>query len=422
MQSLWLFTLLAFLNLSFPKASSAYIGIGGGAGVWINGRGVTVTTSPQAPPPSTSDPIPSREYAALQAWKSAITEDPSGILSSWVGPDVCSYKGIFCSDPPEDMSSSAITSVVAGIDLNRANFKGSLVKELSLLTHLSIIHLNSNRFSGTVPDSFREFQYLSELDLSNNLLSGPFPTSTLVVPNLKYLDLRFNSFSGEVPDEVFEKDLDAIFLNNNQFEGQIPMSIWGAPATVITLANNKFSGSLPASFGYTGAGIREILFLNNKLTGCIPEGLGYLSEMEVLDLSFNSFAGRLPGSLSCLTGIEVLNIAHNQLTGELSDLVCDLKSLANLTASYNFFSGFSQDCAKLFFKNAGFDFAGNCIPGTGMQRPPSECMEVPGGGLSCLRIPTTKPVACAAGAIMGPGGAMVGIPFNLPASLPSSVP
>ncbi|EHA8591620.1 leucine-rich repeat extensin-like protein 4 [Cocos nucifera] len=416
MQILWLFPLLAFLHLSFPR-SSAYIGIG--VGVGINGGGITATTQPQAPPPpSTSDPSPSREYIALQAWKSAITEDLSGILASWVGPDVCSYRGVFCSDPPEDMSSSTTSSVVAGIDLNHANLKGSLVKELSLLTHLSIIHLNSNSFSGIVPDSFQEFQYLSELDLSNNLLSGPFPTATLLIPNLKYLDLRFNSFSGEVPDEVFEKELDAIFLNNNQFGGQIPMSIWGSPATVITLANNKFSGSIPFSFGYTGAGIREILFLNNKLTGCIPEGLGYLSDIEVLDLSFNSLTGDLPDSLSCLTGMEVLNIAHNQLTGELSDLVCDMKRLANLTVSYNFLSGFSQDCAKLFFRNVGFDFAGNCIPGGHMQRPPPECMGVPWGGLSCLRIPFTKPIACAAGAIMGQASGMVGIPFNLHTSLP----
>ncbi|KAK2980862.1 hypothetical protein RJ640_003089 [Escallonia rubra] len=31
--------------------------------------------------------------------------------------------------------------------------------------------------------------------------------------------------------------------------------------------------------------------------------------------------------------------------------------------AYNFFSGFSQECAKLYFRNVGFDFSVNCIPG-----------------------------------------------------------
>ncbi|CAL9117805.1 unnamed protein product [Musa textilis] len=400
MRTAWWYLVLSLFQFS-SLTTSAFVGIGGGVGVWINGRGTSIATATaQAPPSDPSGAASSSEYPALQAWKSAMTEDPSGILASWVGPNVCSYRGVFCSEPPEDSSSAP--SVVSGIDLNRANLKGSLVKELSLLIHLSFLHLNGNRFSGAVPDSFRELQYLTELDLSSNQFSGPFPTSTLLIPNLVYLDLRFNSFSGELPDELFEKDLDAIILNNNQFEGQIPMNLWASPASVITLANNEFSGSIPANFGYTGSGIREVLFLNNKLTGCIPQAVGLLDDIEVLDLSFNSLTGHVPSSLSCLSDIEVLNVAHNQLSGDLPDLVCDLKSLLNLSVSYNFFSGFSQDCDKLSFRNVGFDFSGNCVAGRGMQRPPPECTGLPGVDLSCLGIPSTQAVACAAA--MGQGG------------------
>ena len=46
--------------------------------------------------------------------------------------------------------------VVAGIDVNHANLQGTLVKELSLLTDMSLLHLNSNRFSGTVLDTFKD--------------------------------------------------------------------------------------------------------------------------------------------------------------------------------------------------------------------------------------------------------------------------
>ena len=38
-------------------------------------------------------------YVALQAWKASITSDPHGITSTWVGFNVCKYKGVFCAPP-----------------------------------------------------------------------------------------------------------------------------------------------------------------------------------------------------------------------------------------------------------------------------------------------------------------------------------
>lgn len=358
-------------------------GGGGGGSVWIGGG-----INGQNPPSGSSSSDLSRAYTALQAWKSAISDDPTKVLATWAGPDVCSYKGVFCADSEDGQT------IVAGIDLNHANLKGTLVKELSFLTEMSLIHLNSNRFSGLIPDTFRDLNSLQELDLSNNQFSGPFPTTTLYIPNLIYLDLRFNSFTGSIPDELFNKNLDAIFLNNNQFEGELPQSLGNAQASVINLANNEFSGNFPSNFGFMGTKLKEILFLNNQLTGCIPEGVGLFSEIQVFDVSFNSLMGHLPDTISCLQEIEVLNLAHNKLSGVLPDLVCSLKSLVNLTVAYNFFSGFSQECAKLYYRNVGFDFSLNCIPGRNMQRPQPQCSLIPGGGLNCLRIPGAKPLVC----------------------------
>ncbi|KAL3829944.1 hypothetical protein ACJIZ3_018746 [Penstemon smallii] len=359
------------------------IGIGGG-GVWIGGG----INNPTTPSPVSK---PNREYTALQAWKSAITDDPLGITKSWVGPNVCSYKGVFCSDTLDYMGNPT-GKVVAAIDLNHGNLGGTLVKELSLLSDLSLLHLNSNRFSGSIPLSFRDFPSLTELDLSNNHFSGPFPTAVLYIQSLLYLDLRFNTFSGQIPEDLFNKKLDAIFLNNNLFEGELPENLGNSPASVINLANNKLSGGIPFSLSYMG--IKEILFLNNQLTGCIPEGVGMWTDLQVLDVSYNSLMGNLPDSLSCLSDIEVLNFAHNQLSGVLPDLVCSLRTLVNLTVTANFFSGFSQDCDKLNFRNVGFDFSFNCIPGKDSQRPEPDCSVVPGGGLSCLRIPSAKTLVC----------------------------
>ncbi|XAR67073.1 hypothetical protein NMG60_11013502 [Bertholletia excelsa] len=387
--------LMPFLLLQII-VSEASINLGGGIGVGI------VIGSPSAGGGGCDDQCGSsvsrlkKAYTALQAWKSAITDDPNGVLDSWIGSDVCNYRGIFCSDASAELGGEETGQVVAAIDLNRANLEGTLVPQLSLLTELSILHLNSNRFTGSVPQSFKALTSLSELDLSNNQFSGPFPTQALSIPRLKYLDLRYNDFTGPIPDELFNRGLDAIFLNNNQFSGEVPENLGNSPASVINLANNRFSGELPFSLNYMGPRLKEILFLNNQLTGCLPEGVGLWKDLQVLDVSFNSLMGQLPDSLSCLEDIEVLNLGHNKLSGELPDVVCSLENLMNLTVSYNFLSGFSDKCSKLSSRKVGFDFSSNCIPGRIMQRPSPECATVPRGGLNCLRVPAVKPLVCGA--------------------------
>ncbi|XP_058070436.1 leucine-rich repeat extensin-like protein 4 [Magnolia sinica] len=327
-------------------------------------------------------------HTALQAWKSSITSDPSKILDTWVGPNVCDYKGVFCSKLP-----GTFTVAVAGIDLKDASLEGTIPKELSLLSDISFFHLNSNKFIGTVPDSFKDLQSLSELDLSNNNLSGPFPSATLLIPNLNYLDLRFNNFVGPIPEFLFTKGLDAIFLNDNMFDDHIPDSIGYSTASVITLANNKLTGRIPSTFGYTvSSGIHQILLMNNKLTGRIPEEIGFLTQLEVFDVSHNALSGQLPASISCLSRIEVLNLGHNRLCGVIPDLFCSLKFLTNLTVSFNFFYEITQGCKKLPSKNLGFDFSTNCISGIG-ERPQHECTNIL-DSVDCLRLPTPRSLPC----------------------------
>ncbi|EFJ05519.1 hypothetical protein SELMODRAFT_7688, partial [Selaginella moellendorffii] len=101
-------------------------------------------------------------FAAIQAWKRAITSDPGNVTGSWIGPDVCSYKGIFCSPSPDNAYERAVT----GIDLNHARLSGRLVPELANLKYLALFHINTNFFRGTVPSSFRRLAFLFELDLA----------------------------------------------------------------------------------------------------------------------------------------------------------------------------------------------------------------------------------------------------------------
>ncbi|KAH7851658.1 hypothetical protein Vadar_014943 [Vaccinium darrowii] len=392
-----LFCFLCFLLLQIG-ASEAHFSVGGSVSitfgevrgaVWI-GRGIK-----HSPPnPTPSEAKLSRVYTALQSWKSAITDDPNKILDTWVGSDVCGYRGVFCVDPQDGLGDQT-GPIIAGIDLNHGNLQGTLVKELSLIKDISLLHLNSNRFTGLIPHIFKDLPFLIELDLSNNQLCGPFPIQLLHIPNLIFLDLRFNNFSGPIPEDIFNKRLDVILLNHNKFDGQIPLNLGNSPASVITLANNRFSGNIPFSLANVGPRLKEILFLNNHLTGGIPEGVGLWQDLRVLDVSYNSLSGDLPDSLSCLGDIEVLNLAHNNFSGKLSDSVCSLGRLEELTVASNFFSNLDHECGKLSSRNVHFDFSGNCFPGRNdRQRPEPECSAIASGGSNSPRVPGARPIFC----------------------------
>jgi len=114
---------------------------------------------------------------------------------------------------------------------------------LDKLEEVTIFHANSNGFTGSVPD-FSNLKFLYELDLSNNKLTGDFPTSVLKGNNLTFLDLRFNSFSGSVPPQVFNLDLDVLFINNNNLVQKLPLNLGSITALYLTFANNRLVSQL----------------------------------------------------------------------------------------------------------------------------------------------------------------------------------
>ncbi|KAM1132187.1 hypothetical protein FF1_046604 [Malus domestica] len=231
-------------------------------------------------------------YIALQALKQAILSDPFNITGNWVGSNVCKYTGVFRTKALDNRT----IRTVAGIDLNHGDIAGYLPEELGLLTDLALFHINSNRFCGTVPHKFNHLKLLFELDLSNNRFAGKFPRVVLQLPKLKFLDLRFNEFEGMVPKELFDKDLDAIFINHNRFRFDLPDNFRNSPVSVIVLANNKFHGCDPASLGNM-SNLNEIILMNNGFQSCLPPEIRMLKNLTVFDVSFNQFLGSLPETI-----------------------------------------------------------------------------------------------------------------------------
>ncbi|KAM5566254.1 leucine-rich repeat extensin-like protein 3 [Rosa sericea] len=325
-------------------------------------RGETVTVSPSLIFPN---PRIKTAYIALQAWKQAMLSDPLGHTANWVGSNVCNYTGVFCAEALDDPT----IETVAGIDLNHADIAGYLPEELGHLSDIALFHVNSNRFCGTVPKSFSKLKLLHELDLSNNRFAGKFPLVVLQLPVLKYLDIRFNEFEGRIPKELFDKHLDAIFLNDNRFTYELPDNLGNSPVSVIVLANNKFRGCLPASLGNMSKNLNELILTRNGLYSCFPEEIGMLKNLTVLDVSHNGLIGELPHALGEMLSLQELNVAHNNLTGTIPESICGLPNLKNFSFGNNFFTGEPPVCLDL----EEFDDSRNCLRRRPKQRSMLQC-------------------------------------------------
>ncbi|KAK1418208.1 hypothetical protein QVD17_27351 [Tagetes erecta] len=319
-----------------------------------------------------------KAYFALQEWKKEILSDPQSMLKNWDGVDVCSYTGVFCAKAPDD----PYLMTVAGIDLNNGDIAGQLVPHLGLLTDLSIFHISSNRFCGAIPSSFSDMKILHELDVSNNRFVGPFPDVVLNMPKLKYLDIRYNNFEGELPSQLFDIDLDAIFLNNNRFSSNIPENIGHSNASVIVLANNEFKGCIPIGITQMAA-LDEVILTNNQLTGCVPEELGMLENTTVLDLSYNKFVGTIPQSFENLKNVEMIDLRHNELTGTVVEAICTLPKLTNFTFSDNYFSELEPKCDKPVKPEIVFDNRKNCLKDKEDQKEKDVCSPVVNRKIDC---------------------------------------
>ncbi|CAK7347500.1 unnamed protein product [Dovyalis caffra] len=335
---------------------------------------------PEAPPPAPplkkelllfADQRLALVYSIIQKFKSTITSDPFGVTKTWVGSDICNYKGFFCDSPPDNKSATTVASIdFNGFQLAAPTLDGFLDQ----LPDVALFHANSNNFAGTISPNIAKLPYLYEIDISNNLFSGSFPAAVLGMNGLTFLDIRFNFFTGAVPPQIFTQNLDVLFLNNNNFTTRLPDNLGSTHILYLTLANNKFIGPIPSGIFKAFSSLSEVLLLNNQLTGCLPYEVGLLKEAIVFDAGNNKLTGPLPIALSCLEKVEQLNFAGNQLFGMVPEMVCELKNLMNFSLSNNYFTAAGPLCRILIEKGV-LDVTNNCIPDLPFQRSVVECSD-----------------------------------------------
>lgn len=120
-----------------------------------------------------------------------------------------------------------------------------------------------------------------------------------------------------------------IGLGNNGLTGFIPSEIGNlTQLNYLELAWNSIGGEIPASLCNLSE-LKSLWAQTNKFTGSIPSNIGNLKKVGNFLVSASNLTGEIPVSILDMTNLDFLGIETNKLTGNIPDL-------SNLTKLYGF--------------------------------------------------------------------------------------
>ncbi|XP_016718385.2 receptor-like protein 6 [Gossypium hirsutum] len=259
-----------------------------------------------------------------------------------------SYANI-CGGLPDSMGNLVSLKF---LDLSYSNLLGPVPRSLGNLLQLTDLDLSRNQLSGQIPRSLGNLLQLTHLDLSNNQLSGQIPLSILNLTQLEYLGIYENSLEGNTSGsksihghikEFESKSLELIALDHNKLQGPLPSSIFQLlNLTRLFLSSNNLSGVIEFSMFSNLSNLQFLDLSYNSLSltsnstfsvnhilpnltslllsSCnlseFPQFLKGLKSLEWLDLSYNRIEGKIPQWMQevGIDSLRYLNISHNSLT------------------------------------------------------------------------------------------------------------
>ncbi|OWM62913.1 LRR receptor-like serine/threonine-protein kinase FLS2 [Punica granatum] len=299
------------------------------------------------------------DEAGLLGFKSGITADPSGILSTWkAGSDCCTWAGVACRennrvtslaltgqpDKPSGYLSGTISSSLSKVQnldgiylIDLRNLTGPFPSFLFGLPKLLYVYIENNMLSGPIPGTIGKLNQFGALSLEGNRFTGPIPSSISKLTQLTQLKLGGNRLTGTIPAGIQKlKNLTFLSLERNQLTGPVPDFLGSLlDLRILRLSYNKLSGGFPAGISSLAPKLQYLELGHNALTGRIPEFLGKFTALDTLDLSANRFSGTVPKSFQNLTKIFNLNLSHNLLQDPFPAM--NVKGIESLDLSYNMF-------------------------------------------------------------------------------------
>ncbi|CAN0924040.1 Probable LRR receptor-like serine/threonine-protein kinase At3g47570 [Linum grandiflorum] len=309
------------------------------------------------------------DHQALLSFKSMISADPLGALSSWNGSTPwCRWTGVSCGarhgrvtalELQSRQLSGSISPHVGNLSFLRVlrlynnsfaegippeigrlgrlqeleiynnSLRGAIPSNISRCSDLTMFDVFNNELVGGLPWQFGLLNKLQEFRVSRNNLTGSIPSSFGNMSSLRSFGVGRNQLSGTIPDTLGRwKSIRLINLEENDFHGEIPASIFNSSTlSDVWFGINRLSGSLPSNLGISLPNLESFNGYANRLSGNVPPSLSNASNLFQLQLQDNNFTGGMPG----LTGSSMLGflaISGNSLGKDLSFL----SSLTNATS------------------------------------------------------------------------------------------
>ncbi|GMP93181.1 hypothetical protein CsSME_00043127 [Camellia sinensis var. sinensis] len=301
------------------------------------------------------------EREALTKFKGNLI-DEANRLSSWVGEDCCTWKGVGCSSKTGhvvklDLHSPNRRNILGGqvspslLDLNHLHYLDLSMNimqisiSLGSLKSLRYLDLSGSIFDETIPHHLGNLSRLQYLNLSNNYLRGPISNTLGRLTSLRVLDLSINNFNDSLLYSLCNlSSLVHIDLSDTSLRGAIPHCLGNlASLSILKLNTNSLKGPIPSEMGNMTQ-LAELDLSSNAFEGPIPSEMGNMTQLTELDLSLNAFEGEIPNSMRNLCKLRVLDLSNNIFTGKLSTSVgspfgCIHNSLEDLSLSSNKLSG-----------------------------------------------------------------------------------
>lgn len=224
------------------------------------------------------------------------------------------------------------------LDLSFNNLEGRIPNALGNMMSLAYLDLSGNKLQGRIPPTLGNMMSLSHLDLSGNNLEGGFPQSHGNLSELDLLHLNDNKLEGDLAymSKFLWKStmLEFLELSGNKFFGSLPPLSRFSFLKILSLQNNELNGS----FSETRLELPNLLILDvsgNRLTGNLPD-LASCSSLGSLSLYDNMFDGTLTESIGQLSKLDFLDLHSNRFQGTLTEAhLFNLSQLGVLDLSFN---------------------------------------------------------------------------------------
>lgn len=226
---------------------------------------------------------------------------------------------------------------------------------------LSRLHLSHNLISSLEPELFQDMKFLDQVFLDHNEIAFVEPTMFEKNVQLSKVSLASNRII-ELEYTMFNKLFSLVFLNlSNNMLTELRTSGFGGKLSELSLKNNNLKQLTIENIAIIEAAnnqienvtfrnplsVKHLILSNNSLTNIYSFSI--LTNLQLLDLSYNDIGPLHIAALSKLEKLEHCNLAHTGLSELHFGTFAGQKELRTLDISYNNLGAINFDMFSPYF-------------------------------------------------------------------------